>query len=278
MWRRGPESKPVLCNACGARWIVKKTLEGYLPQSAGGSKKRAKPKTKRQNTTAATAPRTTIVGSKRVRKAPKKYEDESPSAASKRAGAGGSRSFLRLNLDKHVKVVSGIPSPLKPAKKRASVRKMFFKNNEFAEGLAVGRGSLDCRSRDSLLGSINLSRIINNETFCNILSENDRESLMKWLPQKDKDLLSSEESTSGDKKGGSHSFFVNDQILSSMTHYQDLLKDGLLEESSSQLWIPSKLARAEKTSRIDKPEFFIPQLGEVVYGENIPNKLLGINN
>ena len=185
---------------------------------------------------------------------------------------------MRLNLDnKHVKVVSGIPSPLKPAKKRASVRKIFFKN-EFAGGLPVGRGSLDCRSRDSLLGNINLSRIINSDTFYNILSENDRESLMKWLPEKDKNLLSStEESTSGDKEGRSNSVFVNDQILSSMVHYQDLLKDGLLEESSSQLWIPSKLARAEKTSRIDKPEFFIPQLGDIIYGENIPNKLLGIN-
>jgi len=38
MWRKGPEDKPVLCNACGARWLTKRTLEGYLPKSAGGTR------------------------------------------------------------------------------------------------------------------------------------------------------------------------------------------------------------------------------------------------
>lgn len=30
-WRRGPLEKPVLCNACGSRYLVKKSLEGYIP-------------------------------------------------------------------------------------------------------------------------------------------------------------------------------------------------------------------------------------------------------
>lgn len=30
-WRRGPPLKPVLCNACGSRYLVKKSLEGYIP-------------------------------------------------------------------------------------------------------------------------------------------------------------------------------------------------------------------------------------------------------
>ena len=45
MWRKGPEDKPVLCNPCGARWISKKSLEGYMPMSAGGIRKSSKAKT-----------------------------------------------------------------------------------------------------------------------------------------------------------------------------------------------------------------------------------------
>lgn len=30
-WRRGPPEKPVLCNACGTRYSVKRSLEGYFP-------------------------------------------------------------------------------------------------------------------------------------------------------------------------------------------------------------------------------------------------------
>lgn len=30
-WRRGPPLKPVLCNACGSRYLVKKSLDGYIP-------------------------------------------------------------------------------------------------------------------------------------------------------------------------------------------------------------------------------------------------------
>lgn len=36
-WRKGPPEKPVLCNACGARYLVKRNLDGYMPgQKAGG--------------------------------------------------------------------------------------------------------------------------------------------------------------------------------------------------------------------------------------------------
>lgn len=30
-WRKGPEDKPILCNACGARYLVKRSLDGYMP-------------------------------------------------------------------------------------------------------------------------------------------------------------------------------------------------------------------------------------------------------
>lgn len=32
-WRKGPPEKPLLCNACGARYLVKKNLDGYMPGS-----------------------------------------------------------------------------------------------------------------------------------------------------------------------------------------------------------------------------------------------------
>lgn len=40
-WRRGPPAKPVLCNACGSRYLVKRSLDGYQPlqtRREGGSK------------------------------------------------------------------------------------------------------------------------------------------------------------------------------------------------------------------------------------------------
>ena len=41
-----PEDKPLLCNACGARYLVKRSLEGYFPHSRPvrkGPVSRAKP-------------------------------------------------------------------------------------------------------------------------------------------------------------------------------------------------------------------------------------------
>eukprot|EP00242_Pyramimonas_sp_CCMP2087_P008831 CAMPEP_0198227360 /NCGR_PEP_ID=MMETSP1445-20131203/108945_1 /TAXON_ID=36898 /ORGANISM="Pyramimonas sp., Strain CCMP2087" /LENGTH=114 /DNA_ID=CAMNT_0043907391 /DNA_START=182 /DNA_END=522 /DNA_ORIENTATION=- len=35
MWRKGPPEKPSLCNACGARYLSKRTLDGYVPKSNG---------------------------------------------------------------------------------------------------------------------------------------------------------------------------------------------------------------------------------------------------
>lgn len=44
-WRRGPSSKPVLCNACGSRYLVKKSLDGYIPiQQRLGTLPRSSPK------------------------------------------------------------------------------------------------------------------------------------------------------------------------------------------------------------------------------------------
>ena len=43
-WRKGPPEKPVLCNACGARYLVKRNLDGYMPgQKAGGVPREARP-------------------------------------------------------------------------------------------------------------------------------------------------------------------------------------------------------------------------------------------
>ncbi|KAF8072366.1 hypothetical protein HT031_000025 [Scenedesmus sp. PABB004] len=33
-WRRGPPGKPILCNACGAHYLSKKSLDGYMPKHA----------------------------------------------------------------------------------------------------------------------------------------------------------------------------------------------------------------------------------------------------
>lgn len=30
-WRRGPSNKPILCNACGSRYLVKRNLDNYVP-------------------------------------------------------------------------------------------------------------------------------------------------------------------------------------------------------------------------------------------------------
>lgn len=42
-WRKGPPEKPVLCNACGARYLVKRNLDGYMPgQKTGGGVREAR--------------------------------------------------------------------------------------------------------------------------------------------------------------------------------------------------------------------------------------------
>jgi len=41
-WRKGPPEKPILCNACGARYLVKHTLDGYMPGQRNNSISRPK--------------------------------------------------------------------------------------------------------------------------------------------------------------------------------------------------------------------------------------------
>ncbi|KMZ64402.1 hypothetical protein ZOSMA_36G00040 [Zostera marina] len=36
LWRNGPPEKPVLCNACGARWRTKGTFANYMPRNTRG--------------------------------------------------------------------------------------------------------------------------------------------------------------------------------------------------------------------------------------------------
>merc|ERR1739848_790411 len=149
MWRKGPENKPVLCNPCGARWITKRTLEGYLPQSAGGGKRRAKPKSKVKASTKTDsksrgAKQVLMTSSKRVRKVPQKYADEdakrsrtTTASVSPTKGARRGKVSLKIDLgDKNLKVMDRIPSPQKPAKKRHTAR------NLFVEDLASPRTTL----------------------------------------------------------------------------------------------------------------------------------------
>ncbi len=40
-WRKGPVEKPILCNACGARYLTKNSLEGYFPGTKCASRSAA---------------------------------------------------------------------------------------------------------------------------------------------------------------------------------------------------------------------------------------------
>lgn len=88
-WRKGPVEKPLLCNACGARYLVKRNLEGYLPgakpscrhDSPSGS---STSKPRARNPGLFTAPVTASslhshsgADGKRKRKAVKRFEDDS---------------------------------------------------------------------------------------------------------------------------------------------------------------------------------------------------------
>lgn len=52
-WRKGPPEKPVLCNACGARYLVKRNLEGYMPgqKATGGGGPREAPRIEARGST-----------------------------------------------------------------------------------------------------------------------------------------------------------------------------------------------------------------------------------
>lgn len=43
-WRRGPPTKPTLCNACGSRWLVKRSLDSYKPLATRTGTTPKKPK------------------------------------------------------------------------------------------------------------------------------------------------------------------------------------------------------------------------------------------
>ncbi|CAL5223461.1 g5980 [Coccomyxa viridis] len=83
-WRRGPEDKPLLCNACGARYLVKRSLEGYFPHSRPVSKK------------AGTAPKQTKSGRKQqtgqlgLRNSTAHFKKQRSSSRSARASPKGS--------------------------------------------------------------------------------------------------------------------------------------------------------------------------------------------
>ena len=164
MWRKGPDTKPVLCNACGARWITKRTLDGYLPKSAGGTARKSKPRAKsatvssarnsqrrvsassrRGRPAAVGGDEPLILSGKRAKRAPQKYEDTTkPKPAKAKRGSAGattssgpvsSRSSKRKSLKVEVggkpgKVQDRIPSPQKPAKKRRTVRILYVEDLE----------------------------------------------------------------------------------------------------------------------------------------------------
>ena len=164
VWRKGPDTKPVLCNACGARWITKRTLDGYLPKSAGGTARKPKPRAKsatvsssrnsqrrvsassrRGRPAAVGGDEPLILSGKRAKRAPQKYQDTTkPKPAKAKRGSAGattssgpvsSRSSKRKSLKVEVggkpgKVQDRIPSPQKPAKKRRTVRILYVEDLE----------------------------------------------------------------------------------------------------------------------------------------------------
>mmetsp|Transcript_43866 Transcript_43866/g.110072 ORF Transcript_43866/g.110072 Transcript_43866/m.110072 type:complete len:570 (-) Transcript_43866:189-1898(-) len=87
-WRKGPPEKPLLCNACGAHYLVKKSLDGYKPgqkvaRPAGTSPARPRPRPKKKTEPAGGSaldspfggemPVRPVDTNKRQRKANKKY-------------------------------------------------------------------------------------------------------------------------------------------------------------------------------------------------------------
>ncbi|QDZ18879.1 GATA-type domain-containing protein [Chloropicon primus] len=283
MWRKGPESKPLLCNACGARWITKRSLEGYMPMSKGGARKRKKTAGKVSRSGAggieASARKqqrkpssSSLLGAKggeivasgkRKRKVPVKYQDDDevrPSSAGKGKAAKGKvekkvekkqrakkkkvesapkRARKRANLkilveeEKPGKVLDGIPSPQKPAKKRHTVRSLYV------EDLASPRTTLPpkkkkhdvllryqyrkssvLKSAESPLCHINLLSIVKESVLDACLSKEDKDVLATMLPEID---LGKERE---DGKVSFGSAFRSDAFQSAVLNYQNLLKAG----------------------------------------------------
>lgn len=66
---QGPPEKPLLCNACGARFLVKHSLEGYVPNAKPCAAKRecGAPKPKKEAGLRALAVHGRPAGEKRMR-------------------------------------------------------------------------------------------------------------------------------------------------------------------------------------------------------------------
>ncbi|WZN59652.1 hypothetical protein HKI87_02g11780 [Chloropicon roscoffensis] len=103
-----------------------------------------------------------------------------------------------------------------------------------------------------------------------ILSHEERTELLTWLPEADRRLL-------GQGEVGARAFFSQPQIIAARTRYQELLREGLLQEGSNAAWIPSSVARKAGKVKGEQVVLTMPQLGKVVYGQTrIADKLLGL--
>jgi len=135
------------------------------------------------------------------------------------------------------------------------------------------RGGLtvaNCRSRNSVVARADLKKVLNAETFSKILSHEERTELLTWLPEADRRLL-------GQGEVGARAFFSEPQIIAARTRYQELLREGLLQEGSNAAWIPSSVARKAGKVKGEQVVLTMPQLGKVVYGQTrIADKLLGL--
>ena len=72
---QGPPEKPLLCNACGARFLVKHSLEGYVPNAKPCAAKRecGAPKPKKEAGLRALAVQGRPAGEKRKRTLSKRW-------------------------------------------------------------------------------------------------------------------------------------------------------------------------------------------------------------
>ena len=128
----------------------------------------------------------------------------------------------------------------------------------------------NCRSGNSVVARADLKKVLNAETFSKILSHEERTELLTWLPEADRRLL-------GQGEMGARAFFSEPQIIAARTRYQELLREGLLQEGSNAAWIPSSVARKAGKVKGEQVVLTMPQLGKVVYGQTkIADKLLGL--
>lgn len=287
MWRKGPADKPVLCNPCGARWITKKTLEGYLPQSAGGRKastskrsraaagttsssaRQKKPREQRKPPAAPRESETLVLSSKRVRRVPQKYIDSSNGGAKT---TKPKRKGLKIELvDKGMKSMDRIPSPQKPAKKRHTVR------NLFVDDLASPRTTLPPKKKkhDVLLSFPYMKRTVLQSfesPLCFIdLKEIVKESTLEDFSEEDKCVLAAllpnidvEKTADGaEKKLDFSKAFKSEAFQSALANYQNLLKSGSFDPEfpAANLRMVDHFNRLTKEVNLAKWNVEAPQVG-----------------